>query len=152
MQKKTLLFFLIITGVSFHLFAFPTNSVKKLKIIDSTYIQKDTSENETNGYWFVDQNATFRGGDVNNFNMWVRDHLRYPAEACEEGIYGKVVIQFSVNEQGKVCDIKIVKSAHPLLDNEVIRVISKSPKWKPAKKNQKPVKQKFLYPAVFSIQ
>jgi protein TonB len=109
-------------------------------------------EKEDPGVWFVEENATFEGGDLNNFSSWVKDRIMYPAMASEAGITGKVFVQFSVNREGEVCDVKVVRSVHPSLDNEAVRVIKSSPRWTPAKQSGTPVKQNFVIPIAFQLQ
>jgi TonB family protein len=106
---------------------------------------------ENDGVWFVDENATFLGGDLNTFSSWIGTNIRYPYEAAKRGIWGKVFVQFSVDTNGYICDIKVVRSQHPLLDNEAIRVLKTSPIWSPAKYKGEPVKQNFVIPIAFNL-
>ena len=117
-----------------------------------TEVKEEVIEKEEEGVWFVEENATFMGGDLNTFNTWVKEHVQYPVQASEAGISGKVIVQFSINREGIVCDIKIMRSVHPSLDNEAIKVIQSSPKWTPAKQNGTLVKQNFVIPIVFTLQ
>jgi periplasmic protein TonB len=82
----------------------------------------------------------------------VKERILYPAMASEAGITGKVFVQFSVNREGKVVDVKVVRSVHPSLDNEAVRVIQSSPTWTPAKQSGTPVKQNFVIPIAFQLQ
>ncbi|MCQ2176516.1 MAG: TonB family protein [Bacteroidales bacterium] len=69
---------------------------------------------------------------------WVYTYLRYPAEAADSGIQGRVLVGFTVDEKGKVGDVKVLRSVDPLLDAEAVRVVSASPDWKPGRvKGQK---------------
>jgi len=100
----------------------------------------------------VEENASFKGGDVNTFRSWVQTNIVYPPVAAEAGISGKVFVQFCVNSKGVVCDVKILRGVHPELDKEVIRCINTSPAWGPAKQGGKAVKQQFVMPIIFQIQ
>jgi len=71
---------------------------------------------------------------------WVYVYLRYPKNAVENGIQGKVLVDFIVDEKGKVRDVKILKGVDPDLDAEVIRVVEASPDWKPARVRGQKVK------------
>ena len=71
---------------------------------------------------------------------WVYVYLRYPAEAVENGIQGKVLVDFVIDEKGKVQDVRVVKGVDELLDAEAVRVVSASPNWKPAQVRGKKVK------------
>lgn len=109
-------------------------------------------ETKEEGVWFVEENATFQGGDLNTFSTWVGQHIQYPAQASEAGITGKVIVQFSVGRDGTVMNAKVIRSVHPSLDNEAIRVILSSPRWQPAKQSGNPVKQNYVVPIVFTLQ
>jgi TonB family protein len=115
-------------------------------------IFNESKIDDEEGLWFVEENASFMGGDLNTFNTWAKDQVQYPLEAAEKEIKGEVIIQFSVNREGTVCDIKVVQKVHTCLDNECIRVIKSSPKWKPALQDGKPVKQIFVVPFKFSLK
>ena len=75
----------------------------------------------------VEESATFQGGDVNGFRNWVQGKLVYPAEAAEQGVSGKVIVQFAVNSKGKLVDAVVVRGVHPSLDKEVLKVLAESP-------------------------
>jgi protein TonB len=107
---------------------------------------------EEEGVWFVEENASFKGGDIKSFSTWVAEHVQYPVEASEAGIFGKVIVQFSVDREGRVVDVKVIRSVYPALDAEAVRVIKDSPKWKPAKQSGNAVKQNFTIPIVFNLQ
>jgi len=100
----------------------------------------------------VEEPATFQGGDLNSFRTWVEKNLEYPAVAAENGISGKVYVQFAVNSKGEVVDVKILRSVDQSLDKESIRVIMTSPKWNPARQGGKAVKQQFVIPLSFVLQ
>jgi TonB family protein len=100
----------------------------------------------------VENPATFQGGDLNSFRSWVQSNLKYPMEAAEKGISGKVYVSFAINSKGDVVDIKVLRGVDPSLDNESVRVIKSSPKWAPAKQGGKNVKQQFVIPLSFVLQ
>ena len=60
--------------------------------------------------------------------------MQYPAKAVEDDAQGRVLVGFIVNRDGSVDDVKVVKSVHPALDEEAVRVVKAMPKWKPGKK------------------
>ena len=99
----------------------------------------------------VEESASFQGGDINTFREWVIKNLKYPVEAVNKKISGKVFIQFTINSKGQVCDVKVVRGIDPLLDAEAIRVIKLSPLWEPAKQRGTKVRQQFTMPILFSI-
>lgn len=90
----------------------------------------------------------FPGG---NPQRYVAENLRYPAEAIEKGIEGKVYVQFVIDTAGKVTTPKVVRGIHPLLDAEAIRLINEMPDWMPGQVNGKPVNGSFFLPVNFVL-
>ncbi len=107
---------------------------------------------DTNFYVKVDKPAEFQGGDVSVFQTWVQKNLVYPPDAIKAGIFGKVLVQFSVDEKGKLGYVKVLRGVSPSLDEETVRVIKSSPDWVPAQREGKDVKQQFVIPVVFVLQ
>ena len=70
---------------------------------------------------------------------WVYVYLKYPQYAIDNGIQGKVLVDFVIDEKGKVKDVKVLKGVHPSLDDEAVKVVSASPDWKPARVRGKKV-------------
>lgn len=99
----------------------------------------------------VEQKPGFMGGDANAFSQWVNAHLIMPKEAKENGIQGRVLLQFTVDEDGNVRDVKVAKGVHPCLDKEAVRVVSSSPKWTPGKSRGKPVPVTYTFPVIFQL-
>jgi len=91
-------------------------------------------------------------GNVENFRVWVQQHVVYPELAKEYGISGKVFITFCINSKGQMVDVKLARGVHDLLDNESMRVIASSPLWKAARQGGRPVKQQFTIPVFFVLQ
>ncbi|NCB18002.1 MAG: TonB family protein [Bacteroidia bacterium] len=101
----------------------------------------------------TDQRAAYMKGDERKFmDDWVYHYLRYPQEAIDLGIQGRVVVDFVVERDGTVTDAQVTKSVHHLLDAEALRVIMVSPKWKPATINGKPVRVKISVPVEFKLR
>ena len=97
----------------------------------------------------VEQQPQFPGGSVNG---WLADHIKYPVVAAENGISGRVVVQFVVERDGSVSQVKVVRGVDPSLDKEAQRVISSMPKWIPGKKNGQAVRSRFTVPVTFRLQ
>ncbi len=94
----------------------------------------------------VEEKPKFMGGDENEFRNWVQKNFEYPEVARENGIQGRVFVQFVVSAEGKVVDVKILRSIDPSIDKELIRVMSMSPKWVPGKQRGKAVRVKYTLP------
>lgn len=100
----------------------------------------------------VDKRATFLHGTEEQFlNRWVYEYLKYPESAIRNGIEGKVVAEFVVDAKGKVRDVEIVKGVDEELDAQVVKVISASPKWKPAQIKGREVSVKISLPVEFRL-
>ncbi len=114
--------------------------------------KEEVIEKDEPAFLVVEEPATFQGGDLNNFNAWVGQNIKYPQLAVENGISGKVYVQFAVNNKGQVVDAKVLRGIDPSLDQEAIRVVQSSPRWTPPKQGGRPVKQLFTLPVVFRLQ
>lgn len=99
----------------------------------------------------VEEKPSFMGGDPHAFSKWVNSRLVYPEIAKENGIQGKVTVQFTINTDGTVSDVKVLQGVDPALDKEAVRVVSQSPKWKPGMQNDKPVKVTYTFPVIFLL-
>lgn len=99
----------------------------------------------------VEQNPAFPGGDK-ALMQYLTKNLKYPASAQENGIQGRVLVQFVVNKDGSIVDPKVLRSVDPALDKEAMRVVSAMPKWQPGKQRGKTVRVKFTLPVTFRLQ
>ena len=83
----------------------------------------------------------FRSNDPTEFlKRWVYTYLRYPQDAIEEGVQGRVLVDFVIDEKGKVGNVKVARGVDPRLDAEAVRVVAASPDWKPGILRGKKVK------------
>ncbi len=99
----------------------------------------------------VEQNPSFPGGEA-ELMKWLHKNLKYPPVAQENGIQGKVYIQFVVNKDGSIVDPKIIRSADTSLDKEAMRVVQAMPKWTPGRQRGKAVRVRFTLPVTFRLQ
>ena len=101
----------------------------------------------------ADVMPTFMGGDLLTFRNWVMQNVRYPAEALERRIEGNVIVQFVVNREGYIAadEVKVLQSDHQLLSEEVMRMMSLSPRWSPGIQAGKTVSVAFTLPISFQI-
>ena len=101
----------------------------------------------------VEKRPRFQNRDESQFlPLWVHKYLRYPSAAISQGIQGQVLVQFIVEADGSVTHVEVVESVDPLLDEEAIRVVAASPKWKPGVINRKPVRVKMRVPVQFLLK
>lgn len=94
---------------------------------------------------------SFPGGDVACMK-WLSENVKYPAEAVEKGIKGKVIVQFVVTKDGKITDAEVARSVDPLLDAEALRAIRSMPDWEPAQRDGQNITVKYTLPITFSLQ
>ncbi len=101
-------------------------------------------------YEMVEENAQFPGGDAECFK-WLSEHIKYPSICVEQGVQGRVMVNFVVNRDGSIVDVKTVRSPDPNLTKEAERVVKMMPKWKPARQGNKPVRSRFTLPVMFRL-
>ncbi len=120
--------------------------------IDVVPFQQEEEVDENEVFVSVEDMPQFEGGDINKFRTWVLQNLKYPPVAAENGISGKVYVQFVVNSKGKVVNAEVIRGVDPALNQEALRVVDSSPKWTPGKQRGKPVKVRFTCPISFVLQ
>ncbi len=130
--------------------------------IEDTEIDEDTEvefevaleEEETDDapvFFIVEEMPQFPGGDT-ELRKFIAQSVKYPVIAQENGIQGRVYVQFVVGTDGSVKDVKVARGVDPNLDKEAIRVVQSMPKWKPGKQRGKAVKVSYTVPINFVLQ
>lgn len=99
----------------------------------------------------VEQKPEFPGGESAMYK-WLSDHINYPAAAAEEGVQGRVVVEFVVSKTGAIENVRVLRGRHPALDKEAQRVVKAMPKWQPGRNNGQPVKVTYTLPVSFKLQ
>lgn len=120
--------------------------------VEATVREEEEVEDEIIPFTIIEDKPTFMGKDANEFTNWVYSHIEYPADAQENGIQGRVTVQFLIDVDGSVKDVKVVRGVHASIDKEAVRVISSSPKWSPGKQRNKPTKVRYTLPLVFQLR
>ena len=82
---------------------------------------------------------------------FLQKNMKYPSICQEQGIQGRVIVQFVVNTDGSIVDAQVVKPVNPYLDKEALRVVSIMPKWSPGKQRGKAVRVRFTLPVTFRL-
>lgn len=101
----------------------------------------------------VDKKALFLHGDEIQFlNKWVYPYIKYPESALIMGVEGRVIAEFIIEKDGRVSNVTIVRGIDDDLDNEVLKVITASPKWKAAQYRGNPVRVKVAVPVEFKLK
>ena len=99
----------------------------------------------------VEQMPTFPGGQQ-ELMSYLGKNIKYPTIAQENGTQGRVIIQFVVERDGTITDVRVARGVDPYLDKEAVRVVQSMPKWIPGKQNGKAVRVKFTVPVMFRLQ
>lgn len=117
---------------------------------DPPPVVKQLSVIEPGVFTAVEHLPEFPGG-VAAFGKFLGTHVRYPKDAREKGIQGRVIVTFVVEKDGKLSDIKVVRSVSPDIDAEALRVLALSPKWKPGTQKGKAVRVQYSVPISFTL-
>ena len=115
-------------------------------------VEEEEVEEEAIPFQLVEEKPKFKGGDANEFSKWVNSNLVYPEIAKENGVQGRVTLQFTVNADGTVSNVKVLRGVDSSLDKEAVRVVSSSPKWKPGKQRDRAVKVTYTFPVIFQLR
>lgn len=111
--------------------------------------KKDAAKDST-VFMVVEEMPTFPGGQA-GLMQYLAKNVKYPVEAQEKGIQGRVIVSFIINKDGSISDTKVVRGVDPGLDKEAERVISAMPNWIPGTQKGQPVNVKFTVPVSFRL-
>ena len=123
-----------------------------VEIMDYVEVEEEVVEEEAIPFQLVEEKPSFQGGDANKFSKWVNQRLEYPEIAKENGVQGRVTLQFTVEKDGTVTKIKVLRGVDPSLDKEAVRVVSMSPKWTPGKQRDRAVPVTYTFPVIFQLR
>ncbi len=115
-------------------------------------VAEEVVEEEAIPFALVEEKPSFQGGDANTFSKWVMSRIVYPEIAKENGVQGRVTLQFTVKTDGTVSDVKVLRGVDPSLDKEAVRVVASSPKWKPGKQRERSVPVTYTFPVIFQLR
>ena len=129
--------------------------IAKQAVRDNSAIKKSNEsrvDDEAIPIGLVDKQPSFMGGNANKFSHWVGQHLVYPEIAKENGVQGRVTLQFTIQADGRLTNVKVVRGIDPSLDKEAVRCVSTSPRWKPGTNQGKPVSVTLTFPVLFQLR
>lgn len=121
-----------------------------VEITDDVPIVVEEPEQEEQIFQVVEERPQFPGGDA-ELMKYLQKNIKYPTICQEQGIQGRVIVQFVVNTDGSIVDPQVIKPVNPHLDKEALRVISTMPKWSPGKQRGKAVRVRFTVPVTFRL-
>ena len=110
--------------------------------------QKDQKEDPFN---VVEDMPAFPGG-MEAMIQFISSNIKYPADAKKQKVDGRVLVNFVVEKDGSITEVKVIKPAFPSLDAEAIRVVKAMPKWKPGYQRGQAVRVQFTMPINFSLK
>ena len=122
-------------------------------IIDPDKVDQYLAERKDtiNVYDCVEQMPSFPGG-TQKLKEFIEENLRYPKELEESCVQGRVIVRFIVERNGKLSNVKVVKSVHPVLDKEALRIVKLMPRWIPGRQNGITVRVKCYIPIIFRLK
>lgn len=122
-------------------------------IIDPDKVDEYLAERKDtiNVYDCVEQMPSFPGGSQ-KLKEFIEENLRYPKELEETCVQGRVIVRFIVERNGKLSNVKVVKSVHPALDKEALRIVKLMPRWIPGRQNGITVRVKCYIPIIFRLK
>ena len=125
------------------------NQAVEIKYVAPVVEEEEPEEAEI--FMVVEEMPEFPGGMAECLKF-LGKNIKYPTIAQENGVQGRVIVQFVVNQDGSIVDPVVVRSVDPYLDKEALRVIKTMPKWKPGKQRGKAVRVKYTVPVTFKLQ
>lgn len=126
------------------------NGQNKPEPVRSEPLYKPQPVNRNSVYDVVEQMPSFPGG-ISGLRTYLNQNIRYPAEAQENCVQGRVVVSFVVGKDGHISDVTVLRSVDPSLDKEAVRVIRNMPRWTPGKHGGEPVKVRYNVPVSFRL-
>lgn len=126
------------------------NDLNKVEVKEQV-IAEPVVDDEPVSIAMVEQKPSFPGGEAAMYT-WLSNNIVYPPAASEEGVQGRVVVEFVVGKDGSITNARVVRNRHPALDREALRVIQAMPRWIPGRNNGQPVKVTYTLPVTFRLQ
>lgn len=108
-------------------------------------------EEENIVFDIVEQQPMFPGGQT-ALMKYLFEHTKYPVVAQENGVQGRVTVQFVVEKDGSISDVHVLRGVDPSLDKEAVRVVKSMPRWTPGKQNGINVRVNYRVPVLFRLQ
>ncbi len=125
-----------------------TDEDQEIEIVE--VVEEEEEEEEVFNFYVLEDQPMFPGGNE-AITAWIAKNTTYPEIAKDNGITGKVFVQFVIEKDGSVTNVKVMRAVDPYLDKEAVRVVKSMPKWKPGKQRGKPVKVSFQVPINFKL-
>lgn len=152
-QQNTTIVEIVADNIKVDDFNVDAEADEETEVEEVEYTIEDTKEEEVveaEIFQVVEQLPEFPGGDEALFK-YLNDNLVYPDRAREAGIEGRVMVGFVVEPDGRISNVKVIRSKAAALDDEAIRVVKAMPKWKAGKQRGKAVRVQYQIPITFTL-
>ena len=135
-------------------FALALANTETAPMFRQAVVPQSPSSDDIISFYDCDQRPIFlHSSDPKDFlQTWVYKYIRYPADAVRDGIQGRVMVEFVIEKDGSVTDVRVLKGVSEELDAEAVRVVSASPKWKPGRVLGKKVRTSLTVPVEFILE
>ena len=123
-------------------------SAPEMQVVTYAPQPKEAAQGEV--FLVAEEEAMFPGG-MEAMMKYLQENIKYPEQAKNNGVQGRVIVQFVVNKDGSISNDTVVRSVDPLLDAEAIRVVRNMPNWTPGKQKGEAVRVRFTLPVTFRL-
>ena len=128
----------------------PVGANAQDKKVKKAQTHKDTTADDK-VYKVCEQMPIYEGGDA-ALMKYIGENLKYPEEAKERGLQGRVVVGFIIEKDGSLTNFKVLRAVDRALDAEALRVVKGMPKWIPGRQNGQCVRVRYLLPIYICLQ
>jgi len=119
--------------------------------VQQIVIQAEEPKEEVEEIFTIVEDPASPIGGMTAFYQYVGDKIKYPPQARRMGVEGRVFVEFVIDEDGSITEVRAVKGIGAGCDEEAVRILQAAPKWKPGKQRGKPVKQRMVLPITFKL-
>lgn len=122
----------------------------QIRIVDDPVVPVDTTRSKSKVYTAVEEAPKFPGGDAALYK-WLSNNIRYPEQAVKNNVQGRVMLQFVVQSDGTIGQVKVVRGKDKDLDAEAVRLVKSMPVFSPGRMNGTPVNCWYTLPIIFKL-
>lgn len=146
MMKKIIVYSCLFVAILLN-----ATSIQAQEVNDNSNFVASQDSTEQKVFDVAEQMPSFPGGQAALFAFLAKT-IKYPVEAEENNIQGRVIVTFIVERDGTINDVTVAKSVDPSLDREAVRVVKNMPNWIPGKQNGETIRVKYTVPVTFRLQ
>lgn len=135
------------SAIGYNVIVFAEDQPEYVTVTDDPFGGAD----ENDIFQVVEEQPQFPGG-MAALVEYLKKNIRYPAICKEQGLQGRVIVQFVINTDSTISDAQVIKPVNPHFDKEALRVVNAMPKWIPGEQRGKPVRTRFTMPVTFRLE